>query len=101
MDERYSDEEIESILNRLEETLEDPEEFINSSFNALLFLGDSLKSDTEDLVDINLRLCQAYYTKHENYEKLKQLRDFALSLVKQKKIEVDHGIIENISINLN
>jgi hypothetical protein len=98
---KYTDEEIRLILDKLSEQLDDPEEFINNAFESLLFLGDSLKNDTEDLVEVNLRLCQAYYQRVENYERLKQLRDFALSLEKEKKVKVDTNIINNLILNLN
>jgi len=94
--------EFEELLNLTDPDLE---KYVDSSFNSLLFLGNSINT-TEDenmreCAIFNIRLCYTYYLKKEQYKKLSEIVDLVKSLEKDSKSVVEDKIKDEIVINLN
>jgi len=97
------DEEIPFLLECLEAELDDIEEFMNSSFREIGFLGTSPRSLGGELLDCtlcNLRLCLQYYIQKEDYQKAELLKRLHLALIDPNiyRVVIDHDLLRAISV---
>jgi hypothetical protein len=95
------DDDIPEIINMLRQRGEDIEEYMESSFRELSFLGGSPKSVGGELLDaalINVRLCISYFLSKEDYIKVATLHKIYESLKNPKKAIVDEELIKSIKV---
>jgi hypothetical protein len=97
------DDEIPFVLECLEAELDDIEEFMNSSFSEISFLGTSPRSLGGELLDstlCNLRLCLQYFIQKEEYRKAEVLTRLYVELTDAggHRVEIDHGLLRSISV---
>ena len=102
-DHQEFDEALENGRDNLEETGQTMDEFMDLSFQSLLFLGNNLAGDNDlfDVAIFNIRLCYVYYKEKENYSKLAEIVSLVNAIESPSRAIVDKGIIDEICINLN
>jgi hypothetical protein len=102
-DQQEFDEALENGRYNLEETGQTMDEFMDLSFQSLLFLGHNLTGDNDlfDVAIFNIRLCYVYYKEKENYSKLAEIVSLVKVIETPARQVVDKSIIDEICINLN
>jgi hypothetical protein len=102
-DHQEFDEALENGRDNLEETGQTIDEFMDLSFQSLLFLGHNVTGDHElfDVAIFNIRLCYVYYKEKENYSKLAEIVSLVKVIETPARQVVDKSIIDEICINLN
>jgi hypothetical protein len=102
-DQQEFDEAIENGRYNLEETGQTMDEFMDLSFQSLLFLGHNVigNNDLFNVAIFNIRLCYVYYKEKENYSKLAEIVSLVKVIETLSRQVVDKSIIDEICINLN
>lgn len=102
-DQQEFDEALENGRYNLEETGQTMDEFMDLSFQSLLFLGHNVTEDNDlfDVAIFNIRLCYVYYKEKENYSKLADIFSLVKVIETPARQVVDKSIIDEICINLN
>ena len=102
-DKQEFDKALEIGRDNLEETGQTIDEFMDCTFQSLLFLGKSISGD-KDLFSVaifNIRLCYVYYTEKKNYSKIAEIVSLVNAIESPARAMVDNSIIDEICINLN
>jgi hypothetical protein len=102
-DQQEFDQALENGRYNLEETGQTMDEFMDLSFQSLLFLGHNVTGDIDlfNVAIFNIRLCYVYYKEKENYSKLAEIVSLVKVIETPARPVVDKSIIDEICINLN
>ncbi len=101
-----NEEEMSAIMEHLYEIVDNLEEFMNESYENIMFLGTSPRKMDGELLEsvlINLNICLYYYVSKESYIKADKLNKLYKLITDNsaKQITIEEEILKSMVISLN
>jgi hypothetical protein len=101
-----NDEEMSALMEHLYKIVDNLEEYMNDSYENLMFLGTSPRRMDGVLLEsvlINLNICLYYYVSKESYIKAYELNKLYKLITDNgpRQIDIEEEILKSIVISLN
>ncbi len=103
---KYSEEEITEIVENIQETMENPVQYIDTAYDEIMFLGIASKRMKGQLLESTIfmsKVCIKFYTLIEEYNKANNLQtifDILMNNI-ESSFDIDKSILNEIEICLN